>query len=142
MAQVFEAQGSLDRALSMLMEVEHRVMLRQDRTGQVMLYNTMGGLYTRKGDLKRAEESLDKAGRLLAEVPLPVQQRDNYKLLAELNIARGDYKQATRYYDKFITLNDTLFNARSATEDSRDQLVIPAGEERAGASAAARAVRA
>ncbi len=116
MAQVFEAQGSLDRALSMLMEVEHRVMLRQDRTGQVMLYNTMGGLYTRKGDLKRAEESLAKASRLLAEVPLPVQQRDNYKLLAELNIARGDYKQATRYYDKFITLNDTLFNARSATK--------------------------
>jgi len=116
MAQVFEAQGSLDRALSMLLEVEHRVMLRQDRAGQIMLYNSLGKLYTRKGDLKKAEESLSKASALLVEVALPVQQRDYYKLMAELNIARGDHRQATRYYDKFITLNDTLFNTRSATK--------------------------
>jgi signal transduction histidine kinase len=116
MAQVFEAQGSLDRALSMLMEVEHRVMLRQDRASQIMLYNTLGRLYTRKGDYGKAEQSLARAGALLTEVALPVQQRDNYKLLAELSVARGDHKRATAYYDKFITLNDTLFNTRSATK--------------------------
>lgn len=116
MAQVFEAQGAYDRALSLLRDVETRARQRQDGPGLVMFYNALGSLYIHKGDLARAEESLEKAQALLQEVLLPVQLRDNYKLLAELNKARGDYKKATTYYDRFISLNDTLFSARSLTK--------------------------
>jgi len=116
MARVFEAQGSIDKALSLLMQVEERISLRQDRPAQVMLYNTLGALYIRQGALATAAEHLQHAQTLLRQVSMAVQQRDNYKLLAELCIARGDYRQATRYYDRFIVLNDSVFTNRSSAK--------------------------
>jgi signal transduction histidine kinase/uncharacterized protein HemY len=113
-SRVYYRQGFYDRAQQNLLKVLAIDEKYMDKDGLAMTNNTLGAVLTKMKKFDEAERYLQKAYDLSILVNSPVELSNNRKNFAELYKAKGDSRNAIRYYDEYIALNDSIFTSQSA----------------------------
>ncbi len=80
----------------------------QDPKGKAETYNKLGNLYLAWGKYDLALHQLELARAALATSNVKKELLQNYLLTTNVFRARGDYKNALLFYDRYETLQDTL----------------------------------
>ncbi|WKN43505.1 tetratricopeptide repeat protein [Tunicatimonas pelagia] len=88
----------------------------------ITLYH-VGKMYREQQKFIQAEEYLMQSMDVARQVNDQKQLQDIYLELKELENARGNYKQAIRYFEQYIALKDTLFNEEKARQIAELQTV-------------------
>ncbi len=74
-------------------------------------YHALALVRYRMGDYAGALDKLNIAQTLAAETEIPKYQLKNYKLYGDIFSQQKDFKKASEFQQKFIDLNDKIFNA-------------------------------
>lgn len=114
MSRVYKAQGNDEKAVELLLNSLEIDRETQAWPGVVTGLNELGAIYLKQKQLKKAEKYLLEAQLAAKRINARLYLRDNYRLSAELAKAQHQPEKANRYYEKFIALNDSLFNAQNA----------------------------
>lgn len=85
-------------------------------TLRVSTAHRLGKMYLNHGQLAKAEQVLKANEQLCSQFHFRNELVNTYKLLALLYKDRSDLALAVRYYEKFISLNDSLYNETSAKQ--------------------------
>jgi len=116
---VFDRLVQLD-SVQKYIELQLRVLQGGDEKNYALmylgLYDDLGQLYVRKGDFGRAQKYLDKSLELVDKYKIP-QYSNTYLFLANLEIEKGNYKQALAFYEKSLAHKRALGD-RNGVKDS------------------------
>jgi tetratricopeptide (TPR) repeat protein len=82
----------------------------------------IGGIYTKQKKFSDASQYLTKAISLSKETGNLENIRDNYNFLAQLDSAKGNYKQALEHYKIYITTRDSLVNKENTKKIMQQQM--------------------
>jgi signal transduction histidine kinase len=85
-------------------------------TLRVSTAHRLGKMYLNHGQSAKAERVLKANEQLCGQFHFRNELVNTYKLLATLYKAKSDYSAATFYYEKFISLNDSLYNETTAKQ--------------------------
>ncbi len=80
------------------------------------ILDNLGNLYYEKGDYKQAERSLLKSIELNKKVNVIDIYRDSYETLRKVYIAIKRYPEALDYYDRWVTVKDTILNKQKSQQ--------------------------
>lgn len=113
-ARVYRAQGRYEEALKYLREdLEFARSLNNTRI--VAATSTfIGMVYSDKRDFVKAEKYLTEGLAILSKNGLPVDRRDNYLGFARMYRQAGKHSHASAYYERYITLNDSIVNRENS----------------------------
>ena len=120
--ETYTELGEYDKAEKILLEA---LVLAEDIDDPWSITNPLrglGGLYQATGEFHKAIRVLEKNVRICNEISALPEQSQNYELLYTLNKARGDYKSALDYFERYKFLNDSLFNIEK--ERTMDELEV------------------
>ena len=122
-ARAYERQGRLDDALRYYMDDMEVTADLRNKSIQALSYNNIGWIYARKGDFKESEKYLTEGQRLSLEFGTLSNVRDNYYNFARMFSLAGQVKKSNAYYEKYITINDSLLiQQNAATAQQRDAI--------------------
>lgn len=85
-------------------------------TLRVSTAHRLGRMYLNQGQTGKAERVLKANEQLCRQFHFRNELVNTYKLLASLYKGKSDFSAATRYYEKFISLNDSLYNETTAKQ--------------------------
>lgn len=112
-ARVLEEQGLLQKALEYQLKAAESNVRNVDREGIVFSYNSLGSLYTKLGDYRKAETYLLSAQKLATEITQPLRKLENFKYLINLYKGKSDFVKALEYSEYYIALDDSIFNIQA-----------------------------
>ena len=70
----------------------------------------MGNVYHKLGDFKKAQDNFQKSLKIATNNDYRLTEMDNYKSLYELHYINNNSKKALNFYQKYVSLRDSLFN--------------------------------
>lgn len=85
-------------------------------TLRVSTAHRLGKMYLSQGQYAKADKVLKANEQLCSQFHFRNELANTYKLLALLFKTKLDYSQSTSYYEKFISLNDSLYNETTAKQ--------------------------
>ncbi len=85
-------------------------------TLRVSTAHRLGKMYLNHGQSGKAERVLKANEQLCSEFHFRNELVNTYKLLAILYKGNSEFSKATTYYEKFISLNDSLYNETTAKQ--------------------------
>jgi signal transduction histidine kinase len=94
----------------------------ENKTSIATLYNNIGAAYM---DLKKyndAEINITKALTISEESGYLRAVSDSYELLAKLDSARGNFKQALEHYKQFAAISDSLINEENIKKITEQEM--------------------
>ena len=108
--KVYEALNDPNQAL-----IYHQsaLKIRQDlglKRELSLSYTALGSLNGKLRNYKVAEEQLLKAVQISEEIGAKTEIRKNYEALSELYEDRGDFEKALEFKNKYVIINDSLYN--------------------------------
>ena len=80
-------------------------------TDEVEELSSLAELKMLQGNYERALEFLDSSQDMAEEINFPAQELNNYRLYAEIFSRLGDIRLVSEYRQKYIELNEKLYNA-------------------------------
>jgi signal transduction histidine kinase len=113
LSRVYEEQGNAAKAIELLNEVVGISRTQNSRLGLISALNSLASISIRMKDFSKASYFLTEAQELAIQSGARLELRDNYKIQAELAKALNQPTKANLYYEKYIQLNDSLFNNQS-----------------------------
>lgn len=113
LSRVYEEQGNIPKAVELLNEVVGISRSQNSRLSLLSSLNSLASISIRTKEYTRAAFFLREAQQLAIQTGSRLELRDNYKLQAELAKALDQPARANIYYEKYIQLNDSLFNNQS-----------------------------
>ncbi|MEL6835291.1 MAG: tetratricopeptide repeat protein [Bacteroidota bacterium] len=87
-----------------------------DRPRLGMVINTLASIEERKGNLPQAIAYAKESLAIALEVGRPDNMREEYRTLAELEAAAGNWESAYQNHQQYTSLKDSLFNAEINTQ--------------------------
>ncbi|MEM3460228.1 MAG: tetratricopeptide repeat protein [Candidatus Micrarchaeaceae archaeon] len=97
----YQKVGEFDLAIKMLKKAEQLAGSKNDLSA---VYNELGMVYTRKGDLNKALIYYDRALTLNRELGYTRAEAANLNNIAEIYKSKGDLDKALNYYEKSLNL--------------------------------------
>ena len=94
-----------------------------DKIGIMEVYNGMGDVKRRKGDLKASKKYAEDYLSLAKEVNSEKYIQDGYKDLAKIYEAEGNYKQAFEFLSSYEKLKYQRLNDKVAQENARREVI-------------------
>lgn len=113
LGQLCYDQGLYLKAIEYHEQIIHLDQSSIDQRLIIMVYNSLARICIEMQRYEKADIHLEDALRRAQALQFPVQMRDSYRLYATLNKTRGRWKDAAAYYEKYIQLNDSIFNSES-----------------------------
>jgi tetratricopeptide (TPR) repeat protein len=84
-----------------------------NKTDIAVALSNLGKAYSETGQSQKAFESIRKSVELAEETQALNVIMDDYKILADLNASKNNFKEAYAYFNKYNSLKDSLFTADS-----------------------------
>jgi|GEM_PF-2108203 len=84
-----------------------------DRNGEAVVCTSLGELYAMNKEYKKAENYLMRANRIAEEIEVLYLQQEINLQLKNLYAAQNKGKEALAYYDKYISIKDSIFNTEN-----------------------------
>lgn len=109
-AMVYEAMNRHDEALEYLLRDLKVAEQSQNLRGQILANNAIGLIYGKKGDLKNAEEYINRSLAMSKRIGASSHRRESYSFFARIYAQHGHYQKATHYYQKYIEVDDSIVN--------------------------------
>lgn len=135
LGQLAAAQEEWDDAISYFLLAAEAGKQRNDQVGLAANFFGIGNAYLEKGELKLAENYLQRSRDLAEMFGLQRVRRDAYLAFKNLETKRGNYRQALGYADAYFNVRDSMFNreksnlianmeARRAYEEQEEELIL------------------
>ena len=99
-----EGIEALNKAIIIFKEIEYP-------KGEGTCYKALGSYYSEINNLPQSIKHLNKALEILEPLKVKNDLREVYHLLAVVNKKAKNYDISIHYYEKYIAINDTIFNA-------------------------------
>ncbi|MDF2476245.1 MAG: hypothetical protein K0S24_1728 [Sphingobacterium sp.] len=93
---------------------------RKEPMRYLIVYDNLGQLYVNKGDFSNAQRYLDKSIALVEKYNIPI-IFNTMQLFGNLELAKGNYKQAAVFYEKSLA-NKRKIGIRNGIKNSYRQL--------------------
>jgi signal transduction histidine kinase len=113
-ALVLEAKQQFQEALDLQFQALAIENLIQNKFTLGISYNSIGSLYTTLKKFDLAHRYLKDGERMGEETKSKTLQMNNNYYWSEYYKARGDYKQALKYHERYSELNDSIYFEMSA----------------------------
>ncbi len=118
---VYEDLNQLDKALDLQLNAIHIEEKIGNKQSLGISYNSISSLLIKLGRLNEAELYLNKAQQLAEFTKSKLLLRNNFKMLALLYQAKGNYIKAYKSQLRYQTLNDSIYSEGSAVKLSEMQ---------------------
>jgi len=115
-ARVYQKQGNFARARVYLVQALALDKANRDRDALIRTYNTLGELSIKTKQHADVENYLNQARTLATELGAALELKNNDKLFADYYRSVGDYPRALTYYDRYMSLNDSIFTQQGAAK--------------------------
>ena len=110
LGKLFNAKGEFSKAISYYLLAVEAGGQRNDQVGLADYYYNIAYAYTQKQDVQQAKTYLRLSEELAEQYDLKKIKKDVYRTFKDTELNQGNYKNAIKYYDRYIELKDTLFN--------------------------------
>ncbi len=87
-----------------------------DSFALALTYSDLGSLYAGEGNYARAIESITSSNNIAAQIKYLELQSTNYNELSEIEKKQGHFQLAFQYYQKHVSLRDSIFKLESAKQ--------------------------
>jgi signal transduction histidine kinase len=113
-AKTYQAQKRYDEALRYFLEDWNTAKAIHNYRIEAIAANSIGLVYAYKKDFKNAERYLAACRDVLKINGLPMDRRDNFLNYARMYSLSGRQSLATKFYEKYIALNDSVANLENS----------------------------
>lgn len=119
---IYEKQGDFDEALNKYFAALKISEELGDKKSIAGFYLNIGKIYIEQRKYDEASKYLNKALSLSKEIGVLEIIKECYNGFSELNIARGNFKQALEDYKLYVTARDSLVNKENTRKIVQQQM--------------------
>ncbi len=109
-AEVLRLKGSLNEAIALFNNLIPDLKRLNDQRGLTRAYNSIARIHLSRDDFQKAEESASNAIQISQELALKYDEKEALATLSRIMGAKGDFKKAFEYQEKYSNLNYLLFS--------------------------------
>ncbi len=109
-AVYYTEQKDFGLALHYYMKALHRRGTQEDVRGKVVTYNGISNMYVKRQMPDSAGYFVSLSIESAKKSGLKKEERDAYRLMADVQFIKGDFKAALENYQSYSKINDTILN--------------------------------
>ena len=133
--KLYEAKGEFNKALAYhqsALTIRQELGLKRELS---LSYTALGKLNRKLKNYSVAEEHLLKATQITEEIGAKTEIRKNYDALSSLYKDQGDYEKALEYKNKYVVINDSLYNESKSQQIEELQVRFESEKQQAAIDA-------
>jgi hypothetical protein len=100
-----------------------------DKLGMVKGYNELGSLATQEGNARLATDMLSKSITLATEMDASPYLKEAYRMISKAYAQLNDLSNAFEYQNRYIEVNDKLFNESRTQSLAKMQTIYETGRK-------------